>query len=578
MTKTTVHLLHAFLKQKTIQQALSSNKLILFISATPSYALVLKQLFPTKNIQRITGANHNEYQINLQALRYHEVDILVLGIEQLINPTKLDMILSIIPSNLGYVMIDHIEQMSLFNHDVKAEYFTLNKLYEKLAIATWFLFSFSMSTLDKQEIAHSFALVDDAYLEPSINSIVYYPYDQAKMLQFLVNKAQQCNILIVAHDYIQAQMSAFKLNKLIPTGVIHRKVDESSKVATTTKWQEGILTALVTTSDTLLPYPYPQVDCVVWIETPFSMTQVQSWHHRFDASQSLVTGIAKEDSYAQATMHHFPYNQTLTQIVDLVSQHPTGITLREMEHELNIESYSFEKALKGLRALHALKKVQSKYVMDEPWSFNQELAHTIFIKKKQAHNELLETLQKNKATSELVVSLDVDKVYRYTALPLKAKVLFPIGFYSKSLIPKSLLSEVGYVFEEPYDDIRQRAVDVIELIDSNSIDKNQLSIMTLSKKNDEIYALGQHLAALLNLQLDDVFDDFDSSTLKEHLNPFHKMSQVKKQVRLHNNHPLKKTTLVLADHADQSWQMAVVAYELLECTSTKRVIVIFNQP
>jgi hypothetical protein len=66
MKKNIPQLINASLKLISIHQALTKNKLILFITSTPSYSLVLSEAFPTKSIQSITGANHHEYQKNLQ--------------------------------------------------------------------------------------------------------------------------------------------------------------------------------------------------------------------------------------------------------------------------------------------------------------------------------------------------------------------------------------------------------------------------------------------------------------------------------------------------------------------------------
>lgn len=568
---------HASQKIESINRALLDEKLILFITSTPSYSFVLNQAFPTKNIQSITGANNHEYQGILKALRHQEVDILILGIEQLINPTKIDVVLSIITRHVGHVIIDHIHHLSLYSHDIKAEYFTLKKLYATLKQAQWHLFSYALSIQDKQVIADVFTSVSDSTTKTTI-PIAYYSTSKTQQLQLLLDYAEQGNILIVSHDYIQAEITAFKLNRLIPSGVIHRKVEETNKVALTSKWQQSSLQSLVTTSDTLLPYPYPSVDTILWIQTPLNLTQMQEWHHRFSAKQSIVVGSIESNAYCLAASHNFPYDETLTQVIKIISNHPQGLTMREMEHYLNIESYTLEKVLKGLKAFEATKKVQSKYVVHKPWELNQLYSLTIQKVQQQAHQTLRDILLQHQLRETMHVSDKVEDVYNHVALPLRPKVLFPIGFYPKSLIYEPWLSKTGYVFEEAYKNIQLRSNDIIHIINGLSDTLEEVSIVSLSMYNDSIDLLTMNINQRLDLPFIRVFNEFDSSVLADNLNPYHKLKAITEQLQLNETSHLKATTFVVADHADHYWQMAVAAYELLSKGLTKQVIVIFNQP
>lgn len=572
------HLFHASLTKQHIQEALNDQKLIFLITSTPSYALKLKNDFPNKNIQSITGANHHEYQDVLYLLGQQLIDILVLGIEQLINPTKLDAVLDLIHDQLGFVMVDHVHHASFFNHDTKFEYLKLNELHIKLNHVPWYLYSHALSQADIRALSNSFDEITNAFSTHHSLTLTFYSANKLQQLQTLVNYANKGSVLVVAHDYLKAEMIANKLNCLVLAGVIHRKVEETTKVFLTKQWQAGKLNLLVTTSDTLLPFPYPLVDTVAWIEPPLNKIQLLEWHSLFNAKESIVIGNISDQSYLQASLHQVPYNETLNTIVKTIKDSPEGLTMREIEHYINIDTYTLEKALKGLRAMHAIKKHNSKYIIEQDWKLDASLSKDISSSMQEEHTQLVRYLKQHEQPPVNEISDNTIHVFNHVALKLRPRVLFPIGFYPKSLIPNHLMSLPGFVFEELSLNINQRADDIVKLIEESKIDVMDLSVVLLSKLNDHVHDVAKVVANRLNVPLSLAFEEFDSCVLSLNLNPYHKMKAIMNQIKLLPTETLKTTVVVIADHADHYWQMAVVAYELLSNSRCKKVMVVFNQP
>ncbi len=560
----------------TIQKILKDQTtLILWITSNPSLTLILKQERPSLNILKITGANYHEFEMTLSAIQNQQVDILVLGIEQLLNKPKLDTILQSMTIT-PHIVVDHIHHWSPISFDYRPEYENLTLLAQKFKDASWTLISHCLSSYDVEIITSKITLSDVIKEKNNLKLQNHIKVDSWHQLcQLIYNKTTSQSHLIITHDYLEAQWIAFLLNKLTPCGVVHRKVEETKKVDTLQAWQKKQISSLVITSDTILPYPYPKIDLVIWVDYPISKYQwLDSMHTYQTSTLAIITN--HQPSFNQSAMHQFPYDGRLNEITRVLKEQKHGLTMREIERYYNIESYTLEKAMKGLRVFKGVNKQNMKYFPLDHWHFPLNIIKSIHKNKIKLFHQLLESI--NPPDNYLSENhLEIEDTITHSAMPIRPKILFPTNFYEKSLIASHHQTDYGYLFATyPYK-TRTRVYDIHRLINQFKKEDETLSIVPFIDGEIELLEVINQLSNRLNFPINQVFHSFDSSSLNKMQNPFYKMTMIKNQTKLIHTQYLSDCVVVIANHGDHFWQMGVVGYELLSNNMCKRVIMIFNQ-
>jgi hypothetical protein len=565
------------ISKSTIQALLKHHApLVLWVTSNPSVAHMIKQVKPEYNVQRITGANINEFDDIVDAIKQQHVDVIVLGIEQLLNQPKLTKILQLITS-VSHVIIDHIHHFSPTSFDYRPEYEHLNILFKNLAQANWSLISNSLSEFDYEIITSKVNVQHvEKKVQHSANIMKHQVFDISQLIQQLNETIMHKSTIIVTHDYAEAEIVAFLLNQQIPCGVVHRKVDETKKVKTLNQWQTGIISCLVITSDTTLPYPYPSVDQIIWLDYPISWHQLEFYKELFAAKKQMIMTY-HDHSYSRSSMHQFPFNQHLDEIMMTLKTNHHGLTMREIERFINIDSYSCEKALKGLRVFGQVDKRNMHYFPVEDNSLFKDEVESIHLKKYSYFEDLLTRIDHSEQTHPKVKD-NIYQIVNHSAMPIRPKVLFPITFYPKSLILKQHQTEHGHLFACPLYDPYARALDIHHIMESFSNSIETQSIVPLHNHEEDIIELIKHLSQLSQSPIHDVFGNFDASLLHTMKNPFHKMTMIMNQLIVRQTNYLSDHVIVVANHGDHFWQMGVVGYELLSRNMCKKVMVIFNQP
>ncbi len=550
--------------------------MVLWVTSNPSVAHLIKQIKPAYQVRCITGANNNEFDDILNAIENQKVDVIVLGIEQLLNQPKLERILKLITS-ISHVVVDHIHHLSPISFDYRPEYEHLSILFNALTQAHWSFISNSLSESDFKAITFKVNIhhiKNSNQLNRSISN--HQVNDISQLIQLLSETIMESRTLIVTHDYFEAEIVAFLLNQLMPCGVVHRKVEESKKVQTLNEWQSGIISCLVITSDTILPYPYPFVDQVIWLDYPLNWYQVAFYKELYAAKKHAIMTY-HDPSYLQISMHQFPFDHRLEEIMITLENNHHGLTMREIERFINIDSYVCEKAMKGLRVFGQVDKRSMHYFPIEGTTFSKDELEGIHSKKLAYFKDFLADIVKTEPF-QLQVDDNIRHVVTHSAMPIRPKVLFPITFYPKSLILKNHQTEYGYLFISfPYNPYT-RAHDIDSIMTSNLKDNETQSIVPLYHHETDMSELIKHLSQLNQSPIHHIFDKFDASLLHTMKNPFHKMTMIINQLTLLKTSYLSDSVFVVANHGDHFWQMGVVGYELLSRNMCKKVIVIFNQP
>ena len=565
------------ISKSTIQTLLKHHSpFMLWVTSNPSIAHMIKQVKPNYNVQWITGANINEFDDVVAAIEQQQVDVIVLGIEQLLNQSKLTKILNLITS-VSHVVIDHIHHYSPTSFDYRPEYEYLNILFNTLRQAHWSLVSNSLSEFDyeiiKSKINIHYVEKNDQHLDHVMKHQVF---DLSQLIQLLNETIMHKSSIIVTHDYVEAEIIAFLLNHLTPCGVVHRKVDESKKVLTLNQWQTEEISTLVITSDTALPYPYPSVDQTIWLDYPLSLQQLEFFKELFAAQKQMIMTY-HSPSFSRSSMHQFPFDHQLDEIMMTLKTNNHGLTMREIERFINIDSYRCEKAMKGLLVFGQVIKRNMHYfpIADKPL-IKEEVENTQS-KKITCFQDFISKINQNE-TYQPDVSDTIYNIVNHSTMPVRPKILFPITFYPKSLILKHHQTEQGHLFIRSIDDPYLRALDIHHIMTSNENGTDTQAIVPLYNHEDDMSELIIHLSKINPAPVCHAFEKFDASLLHTMKNPFHKMTMIMKQITLQHTDYISDCVFVIANHGDHFWQMGVVGYELLSRNMCKKVVVIFNQP
>lgn len=557
-----------------IKQHYLNNKKVLLVTSNPSIALNIQSHFPLLSLAQVTGANNHQFKEIVEKMKSKTIDVMVLGIEQLINPSKLSIIMEHF-IDVDTIMIDQIHHLSKTNFDYRPEYENLSLLIKTYTNSDWLLFYSILDDTDVTNLRLTFDIKSTSIIHPN-TSYTYVSYDGVDRLKYLVDHARKYKSVFITHHYLQAEIIANQINQFLACEVVHRKVEETKKVESIKKWQSGLLDHIVITSDTTLPHPFSKVDAVVFLEPPISEAQVTYFQQLYQSSLTLLVFNKDKFMYEDSALHQFPYDELLNDVIDCLTQNPTGLTMRQMEHTINVDSYQLEKAMKGLKAYNAIKKDKLVYMLDQPFYLTPkqiQLHHNV---KYQAYDAFKNKLQPS-YTHLMPVDEHIMTTFYHHPLTVRPKVLFPTGFFKQSLIKKEHRSEHGYVFAVDYPKIHERAIAIDKLIQKN-YKNEQITVTSLSKENDKVSELALYLHNHFFYDYKRVFEQFDSSLLKVNLNPYHKMKAILEQLKIIHSSSYHDVLVIVADHGDHFWQMGVLAKILLEGNLIKKVVVIFNQP
>ena len=554
-----------------LTKLIQAKQQVLIITSMPSISRVIQDHILDLRLYEITGANHNQYAFVIEKLQNQDLDVLVLGYEQLINPPKLNDVIATY-QNVDYVLIMNINQSIPSNFDYRVEFENLPLIFTAFNKAQFMFFTYALSESELKELETRYHL--EHHFQTNNQDAIYYELDVYERFNPLLEILKGQATIIIVHDYDEATMLANQINHFQPCGVVHRRVPEIQKVIYQDQWQAGELANLVITSDTILPFKHPEITQIIWAAPPLSFSQMEFFHHFLQSKQTYL--LFNKNHYDQNHIftHQFVLDQSLNDLLNLLKDYPDGLTMREIERHLDGNSYTLEKAIKGLLVFGALKRKKAGYILDLPFYVTTSMAQAYAQAKIDDYHYFIDQLIPDYCPYTID---DVADTLNHLPLVVPPKVLFPTGFFNRSLIDINLQSQPGYVFYKTYDHLNQRINAINKLLASLEIDLNDTSVTYLSK-DDDVKSLAQHFSQGLGLPLSTCFGPFDSSLIKRAANPYHKMKAILNQFNLLSTKLLKATTIVFADHGDHYWQMGVIAKSLLENKMTKQVIVIFNQP
>ncbi len=573
MATTTVSLYHQKQYLSKLVEYVNHQNTILLITSTPSVANVILNIDKSLRVYQITGANNNLYPFVMEKIQKKEVDVLILGIEQLINPRKLNDVMNYYQS-VNHVFIMNINQILPSNFDYQPEYETLPAVLRAFPQADVSLFSYTLDQTAIIQLTKYFGPINNQYRQLDIN-FNYYEFDMFIRIEPLLELLHEESTVVLVHDYDEATLLAHQINQFRPCGCIHRRMAEVIKVQNQIHWQNHLLDCVVITTDMILPFNHPLITQVIWATMPVDQQQLEYFSHYFNVDQTFLLFNKQEITHDDVMTHQFVMDDAINKLITLLHQHPEGLTMREIERYLDGNSYLLERTIKGLLVKQAIKRKGAGYVVDQPYQLSQAEIDTHHQQKQAAFQQLYNALVPS--PHPFKITNQHDDYLKHLPLPVAPKVLFPTGFFKQSLIDPSLQSDNGYVFALAYDHLEHRIEAIDTLLKSLSINYDDVTITNFSL-DDQVKHLAQTFSEHYKVEFKNVFAPFDSSILKRKHNPYHQLKAIMSQFELLIASPIKPICLVFANHGHHFWQMGVLAKVLLENQLTQRVIVIFNQP
>ena len=365
----------------------------------------------------ISGAHTPRFDDACRRFKNKACEGLIISYEQAIHPIKLAKIIESI-HQVEVLIIDQSYRSELARVHYSIEMEVFSSALPQIQAQSIHCVQ-STSTLNQLNVTHHKIKLPDNLVHTKLSS-----------KHFKVNQDEK--ILWIAQDVIQANTVSATLSHFnIPHALVHKKVEESSKVAMQQQFIDDQVQHCVTTWDTSLPcdvqgisevrFTYDRIsDDMIRFFQPYTLIQAQwcqiDWFKVHDPSAFLM-----------------PLNQNMFDFLHHVEMIEGGCSMREAERSLNIDSYEFEKIIKFLKGRKIIKKIGLNYVLDQRDNITS------------LHHNSLELQTLALSVNRLLVQEDELKLPQGMSFSFVSKKIMPVGWYDFAIIPETLKHEEGLI-------------------------------------------------------------------------------------------------------------------------------------
>lgn len=464
----------------------------------------------------VSGAHTQRFDEACRRFKNRECEGLIVSYEQAIHPIKLAKIIESI-HKVEVLIIDQSYRSKLerVHYSIEMEVF-VSALPHIQAQSVHYLQS--TSTLDQMNVTHHDIKLPDQLIQTKLQLKHFSIHDHKK-------------VLWVAQDVNQANTVSATLNHFkLPHALVHKKVEESSKVAMQQQFIDDHVQHCVTTWDTSLPcdvqgisevrFTYDLVsDDMIRFFQPYTQIQAQwvqiDWFKAHEVSTFLM-----------------PINQNMFDFLHHVELIEGGCSMREAERSLNIDSYEFEKIIKFLKGRNIIKKQGLNYVLNQ-----REHIASLYPVKDEQH-----TLEMN--VRKIIGNGDEMTLPQGMVFPFISKKIMPVGWYDFAIIPEALKHEEGIISVNS----------VSEAVLKSWIDQHQLD-----------YVLNGSDAFVFNMPTPHSYAHLNQpQSTHQGNNPYHKVMFALKCIKNMALPDLNKHQRVgvILEHYDDGWFASALCIEI----------------
>lgn len=559
----------------------------LFASSYISYQK-LAELFDI-TVKLVSGNNSHQFDALLQDAKKGNIDLIIVSVEQFVNLEKLEKLLEY--TSFSGVFIDEAHAASSYSVQYAVEYTLLNWLFKKVNDVAFILDSSLATEQDIHVLQQHFPFKHIALTKQIFKpTIVCKATSQSKdQLAHIVSLIKQSSalVLIVAFDFDHADWLYAHLKALLfSVGVVHRKVEETSKVETINHFNNLQLDAVIISNDTDLGLDHPAIDTIIYTFMPLNKQATLNHAQKGNVNGTLAIIFLENqfnyDSYSSVLLIDNKHHQ---EAFNIIKKHPNGISMREIEHTYNIDSYQLEKIVKALKVKGFTKKeslvyqaILPEYKLDQDdidrhhqYFYHQYQQLNQIIKNSECLNQFLFNHQHtcsqcSSCNPDILPLENLDIELDHHTMMIHPKKILPKALYPKAIIPHEYLSKPGYTLVHDFSD-KGRWVDVmIKLIVDLKAQLSNPVIISLSEfeasevNQDMLYQVSK----ATQLELIQPFLSSDKKIKqKEYKNPYHSVSAALSVLTLDQRFPMtNQDAILLLTHKDQGWFIAI-ATELL---------------
>lgn len=464
----------------------------------------------------VSGAHTPKFDEACRRFKNRECGGLIVSYEQAIHPIKLAKIIESI-HKVEVLIIDqsYRNQLDRVHYSIEMEVF--ESVLPQIQAQSIHCIQ-SITTLNQLNVTH---------YEIALPANLF----QSKMSLNHIQVNEHEKVLWIAQDVIQANtVSATLTHFNVPHALVHKKVEESSKIAMQQQFIDDQVQHCVTTWDTSLPcdvqgisevrFTYDRIsDDMIRFFQPYTLIQAQwcqiEWFKAHDPSAFLM-----------------PLNQNMFDFLHHVEMIEGGCSMREAERSLNIDSYEFEKIIKFLKGRKIIKKQGLNYIFDQ----RDNIA--------SLHQARLESQTLEMSVNKIMAPGGEIQLPHGMSFPFISKKIMPVGFYDFAIIPEALKHEEGLI-----------AVNgLTQTLLNEWMDKHQLScVLNASESFDDLIDL-----PFYRLHLNRMQSSFHGN------NPYHKVLYALECIKGIPLPHLKdhQNMGVIIESYDDGWFASVLSIEL----------------
>lgn len=407
-----------------ILQSLPSTSQWVVYTPTVSLAHTLQTHTQLSNMtyKVVSGAHTHQFETALLAFKTKAVQGLIISFEQTLHLSKFDIILEAI-NKVEVLILD-----AMYRLHVNSIYYAI-----ELELMVRHIESIQPQSLYTIQGDENFPYAHN-YMVPLPLHIMHVPCNLSSILTMVKHK----KVLWVTQTQSEANtLSSWFNHYAIQHALIHRRVDEQTKITHLNQLVQAHVKHGIITFDTILPLDIQNIDAVIFTFVPQSVHLLYSLfpycsHHE---TQWMCMPWFLAKPYAELTLANH------AMIIDVL-QHfrlcEDGCTMREAERVLNIDSHQLERIIAFLKGKSLIQKVGLKYVVKQ----NSDI-HAILPR------------YDAKTTIPLpLVSIFQDGLHENIpegiTFAFKSRKILPVGIYNFSQIPTTLMHETGLVFTSSY--------------------------------------------------------------------------------------------------------------------------------
>jgi ATP-dependent DNA helicase RecQ len=390
------------------------------ILISPLLSLMRDQLRTAERLdvaaETINSSNQDEWDEIEQRLEGDDVDILLVSPERLANERFRRMIQGSVPRGLGLFVVDEAHCISDWGHDFRPDYQRIEQLVGLLPpnvplLATTATANDRVVADVGQQLGPDLMVIRGPLARESLQLQVIELPDQAARLAWLAEHIPELDGTGIVYTLTVAdaeRVSRWLNDHGIDAPAYHGQLDDEERRALEERLLDNDVKALVATVALGMGFDKRDLGFVVHYQRPGSAVAYYQQIGRAgreleDAVVVLLVGREDDDIIDFFIRGAFPGAEVLTQVIEAIEESEQGLSLRELERNVNVARGKLEQALHLLDVGGAIYKDGPRYVRSAvPWEPDVDRMDRVTVERRREQRRMQDFVETDACLMEFL--------------------------------------------------------------------------------------------------------------------------------------------------------------------------------